>query len=123
MPTEITPEQREAALEILRTKLGAAANSAITESWEVADFFAPITLDALIAAGWGPTADAEARGYRAGLEDAVKECRIAAADVLRGRVRPGQPRLVVTRPMARMAIRCAIRIRALADKPKETPHG
>lgn len=66
---------------------------------------------------------AEARGYRAGVEDAARECRLAAAEVLLGQVRPGQPRRVVTRPMARMAIRCAQRIRALADKPKETPHG
>ena len=67
--------------------------------------------------------EAEARGYRAGVEDAARECRRAAAEILQGQVRPGQPRRVVTRPMARMAIRCAQRIRALADKPKETPHG
>ena len=114
---EITPEQREAALKLV------LASNAGRYPDEYDAKAAEETLDALIAEGWGPVADAEARGYRAGLEDAVKECRIAAADVLRGRVRPGQPRLVVTRPMARMAIRCAIRIRALADKPKETPHG
>lgn len=73
MTVTITPEQREAALEILRTQIWAAAGCAIPEPWEVGDFFAPITLNALIAAGWGPVADAEARGYRAGVEAAGNE--------------------------------------------------
>ena len=65
-------------------------------------------LDALIAEGWGPIADAEARGYRAGVEAALaaahaeitEEDGVGTADMM-----------------------VAAAIRALADKPKETPHG
>ena len=110
---EITPEQREAAWQAIR-KWTAAIGSGPQDP----DY----ALDALIAEGWGPVADAEARGYWAGIEAAARECRLAAAEVLQGQVRPGQPRRVVTRPMARMAIRCAQRIRALAAA-QETPHG
>ena len=56
----ITPEQRKAASKAimrLSIDLHAGHRSDI--------------LDALIAEGWGPVAAAEARGYRAGIEDAA----------------------------------------------------
>lgn len=58
---EITPEQREAAMRALRESAG---STQLLWPFEA--------LDALIALGWGPGAEAEARGYRAGVEDAAK---------------------------------------------------
>ncbi len=117
---DLTDEQREAARAILTEAIASAIACDMPEPWEIADHFASKSLDALIAQGWGPVAEAEARGYRAGVEAAVRVCRMAAAEALSGQVQPGQPRRVVTRPMARMAIRCAQRVRALTP---EKPHG
>ena len=100
---EITPEQREAAWQAIR-KWTAAIGSGPQDP----DY----ALDALIAAGWGPVAAAEARGYRAGLEDAAKEC-----DGIAGNDRD------FSRDYRRAAGHCAFVIRALADKPKEDHHG
>ena len=96
---EITPEQREAAWQAIR-KWTAAIGSGPQDP----DY----ALDALIAEGWGPVADAEARGYRSGLEAALaaahaeitEEDGVGTADMM-----------------------VAAAIRALADKPKETPNG
>ena len=99
---EITPEQREAALKLV------LASNAGRYPDEYDAKAAEETLDALIAEGWGPVADAEARGYRSGLEAALaaahaeitEEDGVGTADMM-----------------------VAAAIRALADKPKETPNG
>lgn len=98
---EITPEQREAAWQAIR-KWTAAIGSGPQDP----DY----AIDALIAEGWGPVADAEARGYRAGVED--------AAASLEGRAANASP------IMADLYREMVENLRlSLADKPKETPHG
>lgn len=59
MTIELTPEQRKAALVAL-------ISGHLDYDYEV-----DVGLNALIAAGWGPVTDAEARGYRAGIEAAL----------------------------------------------------
>lgn len=149
---DTTRARAEADLAEHRDAMAEARQTEPASGETVEGAFARLRREALVKAGWceaaedwigvvenlaqadayeyaaaGPVGEvcaaAEARGYRAGVKDAARECRRVAAEVLQGQVRPGQPRRVVTRPMARMAIRCAQRIRALADKPKETPHG
>lgn len=93
---EITTEQRKAALVAL-------ISGHLDYDYEV-----DVGLNALIAAGWGPVAAAEARGYRAGVEAALAaaHAEITEEDGV---------------GTADMMIEAAIR--TLADKPKEPPHG
>ena len=70
---DLTDEQREAALrEMLSAWRGVALSDGATNRSALA-----AALDALIAQGWGPVAEAEARGYRAGVEAGLR----MAADV------------------------------------------
>ena len=54
MTFDLTDDEREAALVILRRMIDDAINSAIPEPWDVADRLAGMGVDALIAAGWSP---------------------------------------------------------------------
>lgn len=58
---EITPEQRVAAWQAIRKWTAAIGSEPQDPDYAI---------DALIAEGWGPVADAEARGQRAGLGSA-----------------------------------------------------
>lgn len=114
---EITPEQRAAAWQAIR-KWTAAIGSGPQDP----DY----ALDALIAEDWGPVTDAEARGYRAGVEAALTT-KIQLAEATAG-PEPTLERMTRVYYTARIhdwdlansyADQFLAAIRALADKPRK----
>lgn len=89
MPSDLTDDERAAAVAILYRMIDDAINSAIPEPWDVADRLAGMGLDALLAASWRPAphpdaiSAAEARGRREGIEEAAKDRAIGYSEAMR----------------------------------------